>query len=96
MKYLDEKLVARLVQETQALAPQLAEWRRHLHQNPEVGFGTADTEAFVREKLSEAGIELLDARLGVLGVIRAPHANGMVGLRADMDALPMEELNDVP
>ena len=41
MKYLDEKLVARLVQETQALAPQLAEWRRHLHQNPEVGFGTA-------------------------------------------------------
>ena len=96
MKYLDEKLVARLVQETQALAPQLAEWRRRLHQNPEVGFGTADTEAFVREKLSEAGIELLDARLGVLGVIRAPHANGMVGLRADMDALPMEELNDVP
>lgn len=96
MKYLDEMLAARLVQETQALAPQLAEWRRHLHENPEVGFGTADTEAFVREKLREAGIELLDARLGVLGVIRAPHADGMVGLRADMDALPMEELNDVP
>ena len=81
MEYLDEMLAARLVQETQALAPQLAEWRRHLHQNPEVGFGTADTEAFVRAKLSEAGIELLDARLGVLGVIRAPHADGMVGLR---------------
>ena len=50
MKYLDEKLVARLVQETQALAPQLAEWRRHLHQNPEVGFGTADTEADVYKR----------------------------------------------
>ena len=96
MSELNQTLATQLAQEAQALAPRLVQWRRHLHENPEVGFGTADTEAFVREQLTGLGIEVLDARVGVLGLIHAPHANGIVGLRADMDALPMEELNQVP
>lgn len=96
MSELDQALAVHLAQEAQALTPQLVQWRRHLHENPEVGFETSDTEAFVQEKLCGFGVEILDARVGVLGLIRAPHADGIVGLRADMDALPIEEQNHVP
>lgn len=70
--------------------------RRYLHMNPEVGFDTQNTERLVRERLTFLGIELLPAKMGVMGVIRGQDSSRMVALRADMDALPIEEENDVP
>ena len=70
--------------------------RRYLHMNPEVGFDTQNTERLVRERLTLLGIELLPAKMGVMGVIRGQDSSRMVALRADMDALPIEEENDVP
>lgn len=70
--------------------------RRYLHMNPEVGFDTQNTERLVRERLTLLSIELLPAKMGVMGVIRGQDSSRMVALRADMDALPIEEENDVP
>lgn len=70
--------------------------RRYLHMHPEVGFDTEQTEELVRERLTALGIELLDAKMGVMGVISGKDHSRMVALRADMDALPIEEENDVP
>ncbi|MCD8121254.1 MAG: amidohydrolase [Clostridiales bacterium] len=70
--------------------------RRQIHMHPELGFDTQETEKLVRERLTSLGIELPDAKIGVLGVIRGKDSSRMVALRADMDALPIEEKNEVP
>lgn len=72
----------------------LAAWRRHLHQNPELGFEEHQTSAFVAGKLEEFGVDEIHtgiAGTGVVGVIRAGSGKGSIGIRADMDALPIEE-----
>lgn len=70
--------------------------RRYLHMHPETGFDTQNTEKFVKEQLSSFGISLLPSKLGVMGIIPGQDSSRMVALRADMDALPIEEENDVP
>ncbi|MDX6751494.1 M20 aminoacylase family protein [Geminicoccaceae bacterium 1502E] len=72
----------------------LAAWRRHLHQNPELGFEEHQTSAFVAEKLKEFGVDEIHAGIagtGVVGVIRAGSGTRSIGIRADMDALPIAE-----
>jgi len=69
--------------------------RRYFHMNPEVGFDTQNTERVVSEQLKEMGVELLPAKMGVMGLIRGKDSSRMVALRADMDALPIEEENEV-
>jgi hippurate hydrolase len=74
-------------------------WRRDFHAHPEIGFEEARTSAKVAERLAEWGIEVHRGlgRTGVVGVIRGRHqaagSNRAIGLRADMDALPMAESN---
>jgi hippurate hydrolase len=77
---------------------QLAEWRRHLHANPELSHHEHQTAAFIAEKLTELGIafETGIGGTGVVATIARPGSNHSVGLRADMDALPIAEQNDVP
>jgi len=81
--------------------PEITEWRRHIHANPELLFDTHKTAAFVAAKLREFGCdEVVEGigRTGVVGLIRG-RANGsgkVVGLRADMDALPIQERRDLP
>ncbi len=82
------------------LLPEVAAWRRDIHRNPELLFDTHRTSAMVKEKLHEFGCdEVVDGigRTGVVGVIRGKsNASGRtVGLRADMDALPMDEATGV-
>ncbi|HEX6363526.1 MAG TPA: M20 aminoacylase family protein [Albitalea sp.] len=79
--------------------PELTAFRRDLHAHPELGFEEVRTAARVAEALRVAGVDEVHtgiARTGVVGVLRgARTASGrMVGLRADMDALPMCEEND--
>ena len=79
------------------LTEDMIQWRRHLHAHPETGFEEYDTSVFVAEKLSSFGIEV-ERGLGGTGVVGSLcRGNGpAIGLRADMDALDMEEANDVP
>ena len=72
--------------------------RHDLHAHPELGLDTFRTAEIVAAKLEEWGIEVHRGvgRSGVVGVLRAGSGNRAVGLRADMDALPMEEMTDLP
>jgi amidohydrolase len=72
--------------------------RRDLHANPEIGFEEVRTAAMVADKLTAWGVEVHTGigGTGVVGVIRGDRPGGTIGLRADMDALPMQELADVP
>lgn len=70
--------------------------RRHIHMHPETGFDTHDTEKFVKKHLNEYGIEIIPSEIGVMGIIHGKDSSCMVALRADMDALCLQEENDVP
>lgn len=74
---------------------EITAWRRELHQMPEILFDTVKTAAFVEKKLREFGVDDVVTglgRTGVVGVIRGANGPGpAIGLRADMDALPLTE-----
>jgi len=80
-----------------ALKPEMKEWRRDFHAHPEIGYEEVRTSGIVAEKLESWGLEVHRGlgRTGVVGVLRGRHpGNRSIGLRADMDALPMPELNE--
>ncbi len=78
-----------------ALHPEMTAWRRDIHSHPELGFEERRTSDFVAAKLAEFGVEVHRGigRTGVVGVLRAGSSARSVGLRADMDALPIHEAN---
>ena len=71
-------------------------WRHDFHTHPELGFNEVRTAARVAELLQSWGIEVHRniGRTGVVGVLRRGAGSASIGLRADMDALPITELND--
>ncbi|MDB5368829.1 MAG: amidohydrolase [Roseomonas sp.] len=76
------------------LAETLTRWRRHLHANPGLTLNEGATAAFVVEKLKELGVTDIAEGVGGHGVVatlQRPGSNRSVGLRGDMDALPIEE-----
>ena len=84
--------------EIQALHPQLVEWRRSLHQRPELGFREQLTSQFIAQKLQEWGIEHQTqiAETGIVATIHGNRPGKVLAIRADMDALPIQEQNEVP
>ena len=75
-------------------ADEMRGWRRHLHQHPELGFDCHETAGFVVERLREFGVDEIHmgiARSGVVAIINGASAGPTIGLRADMDALPILE-----
>lgn len=94
---------SRIRAEIQALQPQLVEWRRRLHQRPELGFKEQLTAEFITQKLQEWGIEHQTgvAKTGIVAIIKGSKQlskpkSAVLAIRADMDALPIQEENDVP
>lgn len=82
-----------------AYASELTAIRHDIHQHPEIGFEEVRTSGIVAEKLAEWGIEVHRGygKTGVVGYLRGKHAgNRSIGLRADMDALPMPEETGLP
>ena len=75
--------------------PELTRWRRDLHAHPELGFEEHRTADFVAEQLQSFGCEVTRGvgKTGVVGTLRAGNSDRAVGLRADMDALPIQETN---
>jgi amidohydrolase len=81
-----------------ALQPDLVSWRRQIHQRPELGFQEALTAELIHQKLSEWGIfhQTGVAKTGVVAVIEGRRSGKTLAVRADMDALPIQEENEVP
>lgn len=75
---------------------EMTRWRRDLHAHPELGFEENRTAEFVAEKLASFGIQVHRGigKTGVVGVLKVGNETRAVGLRADMDALPIHEAND--
>ena len=79
-----------------AFAEEMTEWRRDIHAHPELAFEEHRTSELVASKLAEWGIEVTRglAGTGLVGTLRAGSSTRAIGIRADMDALPMSEAND--
>jgi amidohydrolase len=83
---------------TAKVMPQVIEWRRHIHQNPELSNREFKTSKFVEEHLRQFGLEVRTgiAKTGVIGILKGAQPGPTIGLRADMDALPVTERNSLP
>lgn len=79
------------------LRPKLVEWRRHLHRYPELSNREFKTSRYVEEHLRKLGLEVRTgiAKTGVVGILRGALPGPTVGLRADMDGLPVTERGDL-
>ncbi|WP_334130246.1 M20 aminoacylase family protein [Sneathiella sp.] len=82
--------------EIESLHSEMTEWRHKIHMHPETAFEEYKTSDFVAEKLSSFGIEVHRglARTGVVGTLKSGDGNRAIGLRADMDALDLQEENE--
>ena len=78
--------------------PQVIEWRRYIHQHPELSNREVNTSKFVADHLKQWNIEVRTgiAKTGVVGILKGGQPGPVIGLRADMDALPVTERTDVP
>jgi hippurate hydrolase len=86
-----------IVPEIRAMTPLLEQWRHDLHMHPELAFEEHRTAAFIARELREMGLEVHEglAGTGVVGVLR--NGDGpSIGLRADIDALPVQEATGLP
>lgn len=84
--------------EAQALTPDVIRWRRHLHAHPELSYQEVQTAKFVAQTLRDSGLTPTEgiAGTGVVALIQGKNASSkVIALRADMDALPITEANDV-
>jgi len=83
---------------TEAVLPKVVAWRRDIHQHPELSNQEVRTAKLVADHLRSLGIEVRTgiAKNGVVGVLRGAKPGPVVALRADMDALPVTELVDLP
>lgn len=81
-----------------ALKEDIISWRRHLHQYPELSFEEVETVRFVKEKLEQLNfdIEYPIAKTGLIATLKGESEGPTVALRADMDALPIQEESNLP
>ena len=80
-------------------APDLAEWRHHLHRHPETRFDCHQTAAFITERLLDFGVDAVHtgiAESGIVAIINGQGEGPTIGLRADIDALPITEETGLP
>lgn len=95
---MSAKLQTKVDQMAKDLEPKVIEWRRHFHQYPELSNRETKTAAKIAEHLKALGIEVQTgvAHTGVVGILKGPKPGPVIGLRADMDALPVTERNSLP
>lgn len=85
-----------LLEQAQEMQSQITAWRRDIHMHPELSFQEFRTARLVIDTLNAMGIEVT-AGVGKTGVVaRIGEGHPVIGIRADMDALPIQEANDVP
>lgn len=96
MEITEKNTLHPLIETLQTYQPEMQVWRRDIHQHPELAFEEERTAALVAKLLSSWGIETHTqiGGTGVVGKLSCGDGKGAIGLRADMDALPMQELNN--
>jgi amidohydrolase len=85
-------------EEIEQLQDEMVRWRRDLHAHPELGFTESRTSTFIQERLRSFGVDEIQTitGTGVVAVIRGRDGDEAIGLRADIDALPIAEESGVP
>lgn len=93
-----QDMTAVLESKATALQPKLVEWRRHLHQNPELGNREFKTAAYIVEQLKGLDLEIKTgiAKTGVVAILKGGKPGPVIALRADIDALPVKERVNIP
>jgi len=83
---------------TAKLMPKIIEWRRHVHQYPELGNQEVKTAKYIEDHLRKLGLEVRTgiAKTGVVGILKGAQPGPVIGLRADIDGLPVTERNSLP
>lgn len=89
---------AQIDQKATALLPQVIEWRRYLHQHPELSNREYKTAEYIAAHLKKLGLEVQTgvAKTGIVAILKGGQPGPVVALRADMDALPVKERVDIP
>ncbi|HEX8195429.1 MAG TPA: amidohydrolase [Pyrinomonadaceae bacterium] len=89
---------AEINKEAERVLPQVINWRRHLHQFPELSNREFKTAEFVEKELRRIGLEVRTkiAKTGVVGILKGDLPGNVIGLRADMDGLPVTERVNLP
>ena len=82
----------------QQVNPKVIEWRRHLHQFPELSNREFNTAKYIAAHLKSLGLEVKEgiAKTGVVAILRGGQLGPVIGLRADIDALPVKERVNIP
>lgn len=95
---VNAKLQAKVDRMAKAIEPKVVDWRRHFHQHPELSNREFKTAEKVAGHLRSLGIEVTTgvAHTGVVGILKGGKPGPVIALRADMDALPVTERNDLP
>src|SRR5438045_8132290 len=96
--FAQQNMTPVIEQKALAIQSKLVEWRRYIHQHPELGNREFKTAEFVAEHLKALGIEVKTgvAKTGVVGILRGTKPGPVIALRSDMDALPIKERVDLP
>ncbi len=84
--------------QSKAIQSELTQWRRYLHQHPELGNREFKTSAYIVEQLKDMGLEIKTgiAKTGVVAILKGGKPGPVIALRADMDALPVKERVNIP
>ena len=93
-----QNMTASINNSTAKIMPQVVEWRRHLHQYPELSNREFKTAKYVESHLKSLGLEVKTgiAKTGVIGILKGAQPGPVIALRADMDALPVTERVPIP
>ena len=93
------QLKNKIIEKASSLFPKIKQIREHIHAHPELSFKEYNTSAFICSILTEAGIEFKTGyvKTGIVALIKGKNeSKKIIALRADMDALPIQEMNQVP
>lgn len=86
-----------VIKEVKKIENQIINWRRELHQIPEYDFDLYETSEYVQKKLTEFGVDYrIAAKTGIIATIFGEDGGPTIGIRADMDALPIKEETNLP
>ena len=93
-----DKIYKQINEQTEEIFDEVVEWRRHFHENPELSNQEEETAEYIANYLRELGMEVETgvAHTGVVAILEGGNDGPVVGLRADIDALPVKERTDVP
>lgn len=98
MTIVNKEMFGTITQELSENFEEIKKWRRYLHQHPELSFEEVQTAKFIEEKLISFGLEVQTqiGGNGLVGILKGSKPGKTIALRADFDALPIEDEKDVP